>query len=85
MPHAQPGSSQPPRHLVVILLAALGGVTYQYGQRQHEVSTLCAGLTPPLTYQTTDQRAAHEAARGICKGWAPRPKRAAFRSSTETP
>ena len=77
MPHSESAPSQPYSHLMLILLFAIGGAVYQYGQRQHEVGTLCAGLSPPFPFLNSEQRAAHEAARAVCKGWAPRPKRVA--------
>ncbi|MCP2080840.1 UNVERIFIED_ORG: hypothetical protein J2W74_002026 [Methylorubrum zatmanii] len=77
MRSAEPETSRSSGHLVLMLMVAMGGAVYQYGQRQHEVSTLCAGLTRPLPVLDSEQRAAHEAARAVCKSWVPRPKRKA--------
>jgi hypothetical protein len=63
------------KHLVLILFVAAGIAVYQYGQRQHEVGTLCAALGPPRASLNFEQQAAHDAARAVCKTWAPRPKR----------
>ncbi len=77
MPRTEAASPRFANHLVLALFVAAGGAVYQYGQRQHEVSTLCAGLGPPRASLNFEQQAAHDAARAVCKTWAPRPKRAA--------
>lgn len=86
--NALPDPAPPPRLVLNRQVYAVAGAAnragitvpglpevYQYGQRQHEVGTLCAGLSPPFPFLDLEQRAAHEAARAVCNGRTPRPKR----------